>query len=299
MAQIKEKVNAEFTISKNEQFGSYEIKFDGIPAKETRDALKALRFRWHSVKKVWYGFADDETLVWKIINGIEEDCYVADPVKAEEPKAKASYTAFDKDALRAEYAKVWGKDQKMIDYCMNNTAAVIELSRGELVTISKQKIKTRFCFGEGSNGVTLEEAAAQAQNARTSFEHFKRENLATFKSYIDAIEKAKELDGYALAIENTRYRTQYEDCRLARIDFYRLSKVLDDCGGSAYLEELPGKEIAEKGSGRKYRIASKEEIEKILNAYKEAAAAHEKKIGAYLKRYGTSKVEAWTYWVDA
>jgi hypothetical protein len=63
MAQIKEKVNAEFTISKNEQFGSYEIKFDGIPAKETRDALKALRFRWHSVKKVWYGFADEETII--------------------------------------------------------------------------------------------------------------------------------------------------------------------------------------------------------------------------------------------
>lgn len=61
MAQIKEKVN--YTINKNEQYNSIEIAFDGIPSKETRDALKALKFRWHGVKKIWYGYAEEKAVV--------------------------------------------------------------------------------------------------------------------------------------------------------------------------------------------------------------------------------------------
>lgn len=43
------------TITKNEQYNSVEVSFDGKPSEAIRDALKALRFRWHGVKKVWYG----------------------------------------------------------------------------------------------------------------------------------------------------------------------------------------------------------------------------------------------------
>ena len=56
MAQIA------YEVKNNEQYNSKEIKFDGIPAVEVREALKGLRFRWHSVKKIWYGFADEETI---------------------------------------------------------------------------------------------------------------------------------------------------------------------------------------------------------------------------------------------
>jgi hypothetical protein len=51
-----------YTIAQNEQFGSIEISFDGKPSEAIRDALKALRFRWHGVKKVWYGYADEQTV---------------------------------------------------------------------------------------------------------------------------------------------------------------------------------------------------------------------------------------------
>lgn len=49
-----------YEISKNNQFNSVEVKFDGKPSEEIRNALKGLRFRWHSVKKVWYGYATEE-----------------------------------------------------------------------------------------------------------------------------------------------------------------------------------------------------------------------------------------------
>ena len=49
-----------YTISNNPQFKSLEISFNGKPSEAVRDALKALRFRWHSVKKVWYGYSTEE-----------------------------------------------------------------------------------------------------------------------------------------------------------------------------------------------------------------------------------------------
>lgn len=51
-----------YTITNNAAFGSKEITFDGIPSKEIREALKALKFRWHAVKKLWYGFAEESEL---------------------------------------------------------------------------------------------------------------------------------------------------------------------------------------------------------------------------------------------
>lgn len=50
-----------YTISKNQQFNSLEITFDSKPADTIREALKALKFRWHSVKKCWYGYTDEGT----------------------------------------------------------------------------------------------------------------------------------------------------------------------------------------------------------------------------------------------
>lgn len=48
-----------YTLTKNAEFGSLEIMFDGKPAEAIRDALKALKFRWHGVRRVWYGYADE------------------------------------------------------------------------------------------------------------------------------------------------------------------------------------------------------------------------------------------------
>lgn len=48
-----------YEIRNNAQYNSTEIYFDGKPSEEIRNALKALRFRWHGIKKCWYGFATD------------------------------------------------------------------------------------------------------------------------------------------------------------------------------------------------------------------------------------------------
>jgi hypothetical protein len=60
-----------YTITNNAAFGSKEITFNGIPSKEIREALKALKFRWHGVKKLWYGYAEESELE-KICGGSTE-----------------------------------------------------------------------------------------------------------------------------------------------------------------------------------------------------------------------------------
>ena len=58
-----------YEINYNSQFNSYEITFDGKPCEAVREALKALKFRWHSVKRCWYGYDQTEESIAAVILG--------------------------------------------------------------------------------------------------------------------------------------------------------------------------------------------------------------------------------------
>lgn len=49
-----------YEITYNSQYCSHEIRFDGKPSEEVRAALKAMKFRWHSVNNCWYGYNQSE-----------------------------------------------------------------------------------------------------------------------------------------------------------------------------------------------------------------------------------------------
>lgn len=74
-----------YTMTKNQQFNSLEIVFDEKPAEAIREALKSLRFRWHSVKKCWYGYAEADA-IRQLLDGAKE-AQPAPVVKAAAPKA--------------------------------------------------------------------------------------------------------------------------------------------------------------------------------------------------------------------
>lgn len=281
-----------YTITENKQYNGIEIAFDGKPSEAVREALKAARFRWHNVKKVWYGYGTEEA-ARAILDGSKPETEAEKPGTVTEKAAK-----LDKAALRSEFAKAWESD-KMVDYCTDKVAAVAVLPSGEIVTVDKQHIETRFCFGE--DGYDYDEAAAGVRTAYTSESYFKSENMKAFRDALSDINEAKnpEAGRWFLIIGGAHYRGQSEDCRLRWIGYKRVSEVLEDLGGSARLSELPGKRIEPKDGNPAYRIATPEEIDAIEAAYKAAASAHEKKVDSYLKRYGLSKVHAWTYWRNA
>lgn len=202
----------------------------------------------------------------------------------------------NKEMLRSEYAKVWHKDGKMVDYCVGKVAALAVLPDGGIIPVEKQGIEKHFCFGE--SGYDYDDAQQAAAHARTSESYFKRENMKVFRRTInDLLEVLNGLSNYRVVINEKAYYSQDEDCRICSFQFVRLSEVIEACGGSCFMPDLFGKEI--EIHGQKKRIATPKETELILEAYKAAAAQHEKKVDAYLKRYGTSKVNAWTYWRDA
>lgn len=52
----------EYAINKNNDFNSLEITFAGKPDEQTRNALKANGYRWHGVRRLWYGYTDEQTI---------------------------------------------------------------------------------------------------------------------------------------------------------------------------------------------------------------------------------------------
>ena len=52
----------EYRIIKNEEHNGLEIYFDEKPSEGIRSALKEIKFRWHGMKKCWYGRAEISTV---------------------------------------------------------------------------------------------------------------------------------------------------------------------------------------------------------------------------------------------
>ena len=93
-----------YTITTNPSFNSLEILFDGKPTEEIRNALKALRFRWHSVKKVWYGYSTEEA-----VRAAIEGNPIKETAKAEK---KNKYGVKVGDIFSAS----WGYEQTNVDF---------------------------------------------------------------------------------------------------------------------------------------------------------------------------------------
>lgn len=99
-----------YTITNNEQFNSLEVMFDGKPSEEIRTALKTLKFRWHGVKKVWYGYSTEEA-VKAAIEG------KASTEKAT-PAAKAASEKKNKYGVKLGdlFYSSWGYEQTNVDF---------------------------------------------------------------------------------------------------------------------------------------------------------------------------------------
>lgn len=189
---------------------------------------------------------------------------------------KACADKAEQQALKARYAallaaEVW-KDQKMVDYCVKKTARIVELSDGALICIEKPAIRTRFCFGYHANVhyteeiSTAEEAAAHAAKSQ---EYFKTKNLESMDAMLKALENSE-------AGIRPQYTSSPEGTKICALVFPEPWQPLP-----------PG-----------YRRLLSEDREKLREAYRTERGVFSARLDAYLKRYGLSKVETWTYWLE-
>lgn len=100
-----------YTITNNKEFNSLEIAFDCKPSEEIRDILKEMRFRWHSVKKVWYGYEKEEV----VKNALDGGAGQKPKAKTNAPK-KAEKTNKYGVKVGDIFRSSWGWEQTNVDF---------------------------------------------------------------------------------------------------------------------------------------------------------------------------------------
>lgn len=98
-----------YTITKNPQYNSIEILFDGKPSEAIRTALKEMRFRWHGIRKVWYGYATEEAVRAAIG---EKPALVGEKPKKEQAEKVNKFGVKVGDLFYAS----WGYEQTNVDF---------------------------------------------------------------------------------------------------------------------------------------------------------------------------------------
>lgn len=185
---------------------------------------------------------------------------------------------FMKEYLEA-VGKIWGKDLKMMKYLEGRVFKILKLKDG-LIEFEKPRIETSFCYGE-DGGESYDIALKNCEIVKTQYKSFLRQNLSEMEKVIQKLRgKLGEIedefwwqdicicDNYTKAPE-IKYWTAMDR---ERKDLYKTQNL---------------------------REATKEEIRQILQIFYEMKENLTKRCETYWKRFGGSKLHAWTYWINA
>lgn len=192
-----------------------------------------------------------------------------------------------KDELRTELIKVWGQDEKMIKYCINKASQIVKLSRGQLYIIDKERLDTCFPCGYSTcgQGQEYEEAVKEMDAVRRDTYYFREKNTRDLTDMIESLQPTP--DDYCGTPRHEPYiRIQY--CT-GSANIYSLAWVTDY---QLQYEQWRFKDWEE------FQPLSDEDRQTLIAAYQAELEKRNKQIDAYLKRYGTSKLRTWTYWLD-
>lgn len=185
-------------------------------------------------------------------------------------------------SYRKELEKVYGNDTHMIDFCIKKASQIVRLSDGKLYIIDKHKLDTCLCYGYqlGDSGESYEDAEKCADYARKSEKPFRNKNVRDIEEMIESLKKEESLLEY-LYIMNHYSRGNADIVMLCTVRPYELEHEqwrFSDC--------------------TIFQPLNKEDKKTILAAYKKELKFRNKQIDQYLKRYGTSKLQIHTYWID-
>ena len=134
---------------------------------------------------------------------------------------------------------------------------------GHFYLIDKPQIENRFCFhDEGPNYELYKSLCADEKKMQ---QYFIRKNEQQFTNKIECIEQGD----------------------MVRVDEHEHLNKMSLYIGGHYYDNLRG------------RLATDEEKALILEGLRFGLSQFRKRLEAYLKRYGTSKLHTWTYWADA
>ena len=159
----------------------------------------------------------------------------------------------------------------------------VELADGDIYVIDKPSIKKDFCFGFGYCGADLsgdqDRADKAAQNAKENDSYFFSENLR----YIDCcLEKLT-----SPAYEGYKY-CNYSGRHQSKLKTYTM----------CYSWENPENEPFRWERLKDVKKLTREEIAALAEGYEKVRQMFIKRLKTYLKKYGLSKLNVWTYLRD-
>ena len=172
--------------------------------------------------------------------------------------------------LENEYKEnIWKGSKSMIAYACHKISDCYETEKGYLIEFEKPSIKKDFCFGYDDFYSNQEDADEMAGHARTNERYFIEKNLEEINSLIKSLESGKVYarKGYDEAV----------NLRSLVFEKYLRTYAFE----TEKCDELSGADVAG-----------------LIEMAKNERQKFEKRLGTYLKRYGLSKLNVWTYYRD-
>jgi len=189
-------------------------------------------------------------------------------------KNQKELKAMYKNILTTE---IWS-DQSMVDYSVKNCAYVVELVNGNIITIDKPTIKKDFCFGYSNDSESFDNANDMARHASENKQYFIDKNLESLNRTLKQLRNG--FDG--------------------SYDYYIYPQIYSGQKGNSKLNGIAVKHTWEVDDRLpNVKKLSDENRERVIKGYEEVKAKFEKRLNTYLKRYGLSKLNTWSYWRDA
>lgn len=191
---------------------------------------------------------------------------------------------------------VWEGDKHMTDFCVKGVEWFVELPNGMIIPFEKHHIETRFCFGYSLSrydSESFDNANEMARHAQESVTYFVRQNMKCYEWGEDALfGKGRFEYTWREPYLRVQYTGLPKDSNIRCLSFasggiYGYEKYMNKKGQFVEIDRFID------------YVPNDEEREIIAHGYAIAKQLHYKKVMAYLKRYGLSKVDTWTYWQDA
>lgn len=189
------------------------------------------------------------------------------------------------DIIRTE---VWKDSESMQKYAEKECCYhIVELENGDIYAYEKPRIETSFCFGYGMYGVSTDEdmdgASRMAHHARTNEDYFIKENLKDIETHITWLTKA--YNGECEAYKYANYSGQPHGTKLKT---YSVVSMWDN----------PENDPSRWARLTDVERLSQEEIDTLIKGWNKVSEMFTKRLNTYLKRYGLSKLNTWTYLRD-
>lgn len=182
------------------------------------------------------------------------------------PNKKPRKTAQSEDMKEfSELFKTW--------YYLDHTAEALKVDEKHFITFDKQDIEKSFCFGWScQGGMTYEEATDMCHNFSEA--DFKAGNLKRFDNkYIHRLKAIEE--------KQIKLKREYVTSKESGAEIMYITTDRDVSGDMTLSVE----------DSTKLREAYKQKVQDLRNEF-------EKRLDAYLKKYGLSKIRRWTYCAD-